>query len=153
MIWIYAEVVISSTTSNFIVLHLCTRRGDIGICSVANFFFCGIAMNKILSCCLAVISNHVMFYILNLRCLVKKVACGPFVMLWYIVWHIWLTYPCWVKSVKIYLHHERMFSLSKKLFRSFKNQRTNIKLLVSVFYQIFSWWCSLCYFFSVALWC
>ena len=38
LIWIYPEVVISSTTSNFIVLHLCTRRGYIGICSVANFF-------------------------------------------------------------------------------------------------------------------
>ena len=29
-------------------------------------------MNKIPSCGLAVISNHVMFFILNLRCLVKK---------------------------------------------------------------------------------
>ena len=65
-------MVISSTTSNFIVLHLCTRRGDIGICSVANFFFFGIAMNKIPSCCLAVISNHGMFFILTLQCLVKK---------------------------------------------------------------------------------
>ena len=43
-----------------------------GICSVANFFFCGIAVNKIPSCGLAVISNHVMFFIFNLRCLVKK---------------------------------------------------------------------------------
>ena len=51
-----------------------------GICSVANFFFCGIAVNKIASCGLAVISNHVIFFILNLWCLVKKVTCGPFVM-------------------------------------------------------------------------
>ena len=36
------------------------------------FFFSGIALNKIPSCGLAVISNHVMFFILNLRCLVKK---------------------------------------------------------------------------------
>ena len=44
------------------------------------FFFSGIALNKIQSCGLAVISNHVMFFILNLRCLVKKITCGPFVM-------------------------------------------------------------------------
>ena len=35
-------------------------------------FFCGIAVNKIPSCGLAVISNHVMFFILNLRCVMKK---------------------------------------------------------------------------------
>ena len=61
LIWIYPEVGISSTMANFM-----------GICSVANFFFCGIAVNKIPSCGLAVISNHVIFFILNLRCLVKK---------------------------------------------------------------------------------
>ena len=70
LIWIYPEVgIFLPPWQIFTFMH---KEGDMGICSVANFFFCGIAVNKIPSCGLAVISNHVMFFILSLWCLVKK---------------------------------------------------------------------------------
>ena len=60
---------------SFTFMH---KEEDMGICGVVMlliFLLCDIAVNKIRSCGLVVISNHTVcdvFFILNLRCLVKK---------------------------------------------------------------------------------